>query len=146
MSYISSQTDYCKIVLFYACLFNLERENIISNFGDINFWFSTARRFGKANEWRDFLDRPVILDWWLNTDNITWTSQSAGTPTSSCTLWSNIEKGIHILLDWHFSTRAVFRSVNLKIQIFLCFTPDFVVIMLRREIKLSSVLPFFYFF
>ena len=62
MSYISSQTDYCKIVLFYACLFNLERENIIFNFGDINFWFSTARRFGKANEWSDFLDRPVILD------------------------------------------------------------------------------------
>ena len=111
-------TDWLLQNCFILCLFvQLRERKYHFQFWRYKFLVFNCQTFWKS-QWVEWFFRQTCYTG-LNTDNITWTSQSAGTPTSSCTLWSNIEKGIHILLDWHFSTRAVFRSVNLKIQKYL---------------------------
>ena len=111
-------TDWLLQNCFILCLFvQLRERKYHFQFWRYKFLVFNCQTIWKS-QWVEWFFRQTCYTG-LNTDNITWTSQSAGTPTSSCTLWSNIEKGIHILLDWHFSTRAVFRSVNLKIQKYL---------------------------
>ena len=55
MSYISSQTDYCEIVVFMLVCSTERKSNFqfFCEFGDINLWASTADDFygfRKANE------------------------------------------------------------------------------------------------